>query len=111
MNTTDDDWRRAYAESDGDHCSYVKHHAKTQTSISGYARVLLLRVDLRALSERIEERERIALAIHDARYAHPEYPRRPDPFTDRGDREYAFRLADAALAIIRAGGSDDARCR
>jgi hypothetical protein len=45
-----------------------------------------------------ERLEQTALAIHKARFAHPEHPREPDPFTDEGDREYCFRLARAALA-------------
>lgn len=44
--------------------------------------------------------ERAADAIDAARYAHPEHPReRPHPFAEahKTDREYAFRLARAAL--------------
>lgn len=45
--------------------------------------------------------ETVADAIDAARYAHPEHPReRPRPFgeADRSDKEYATRLARAALA-------------
>ena len=48
------------------------------------------------------DRERVALAIHEARFAHPEHPR-DDPWRwDRSEREYAFRLADAVLALLPA---------
>jgi hypothetical protein len=40
--------------------------------------------------------EDVALAIHEARFAHPTHPRDPEPW-DRTDREYAFRLASRAL--------------
>lgn len=49
--------------------------------------------------------EAVADAIDAARYAHPEHPReRPRPFSeaDRGDREYAVRLARAALSALPA---------
>lgn len=52
-----------------------------------------------------DEINRMADAIDAARYAHPDHPRdRPRPFAeaDRGDREYAFRLARAAFAILPA---------
>lgn len=44
--------------------------------------------------------ELIADAIDEARYEHPIHPRaRPRPFSeaDAGDREYAFRMARAAM--------------
>lgn len=44
--------------------------------------------------------EAVADAIDEARYRHPDYPRaRPRPFSeaDRSDREYAIRLACAAI--------------
>lgn len=50
--------------------------------------------------------EAVADAIDAARYAHPEYPRdRPMPFSQahRTDREYAFRLARAALGAADTG--------
>lgn len=46
--------------------------------------------------------EKVADAIDAARYQHPEHPReRPRPFcdADQGDREYARRLAKAAVAV------------
>lgn len=46
----------------------------------------------------------VADAIDEARYRHPVYPRdRPRPFSeaDDGDREYAIRLARAALGALR----------
>jgi hypothetical protein len=49
--------------------------------------------------------EAAADAIDAARYAHPEHPReRPRPFSeaDTSDREYAMRLAHAAVDAIRA---------
>lgn len=65
---------------------------------------------IREFSAQIPERhlpfdadiEAVADAIDNARYQHPEYPReRPRPFADadRSDREYALRLARAALAL------------
>lgn len=48
-----------------------------------------------------QEIERVADAIDLARYRHPDLPReRPRPFAeaDASDREYAIRLARAALA-------------
>lgn len=54
--------------------------------------------------------EAVADAIDNARYQHPDHPReRPRPFADadRSDREYALRLARAALALpsaTRVGG-------
>lgn len=51
------------------------------------------------------ELERVADAIDAARYARPEFPReRPHPFSqaDHRDREYAFRLARAALRSAQA---------
>lgn len=65
-------------------------------------------------------REIIADAIDAARYAHPTNPReRPRPFSeaDRSDREYALRLANAAIAslptpalkIETVAGDEDAR--
>lgn len=56
--------------------------------------------------------EEMADAIDEARYQHPDHPReRPRPFSeaDRHDREYALRLARAALAAHRrtpAGNAD-----
>lgn len=50
-----------------------------------------------------DEINRMADAIDAARYAHPQHPRERDrPFSDadKGDREYAFRLARAAYAAI-----------
>ena len=47
--------------------------------------------------------EKVADAIDAARFRSPDYPReRPRPFAeaDRSDREYALRLARAALAAI-----------
>lgn len=48
--------------------------------------------------------EQVADAIDEARYRHPEHPReRPRPFSeaDEGDREYATRLARAAIEAMR----------
>lgn len=48
--------------------------------------------------------ETIADCIDAARYAHPEHPReRPRPFSEaeNGDREYATRLAKAALKAMQ----------
>lgn len=47
--------------------------------------------------------EAVARAIHEARFAHPEHPREPEPW-DKGDREYAFRLTRRALAALEAAG-------
>ena len=47
--------------------------------------------------------EKAAAAIDAARYAHPDHPReRPQPFNeaDKSDREYATRLARAALSTL-----------
>lgn len=55
-------------------------------------------------ADEAEKREQVADAIDAARYAHPTHPRdreRPFAEADRGDREYAFRLADAAIAALR----------
>jgi hypothetical protein len=55
-----------------------------------------------------EDIQRVADAIDDARYRHPEHPReRPRPFSeaDRGDREYATRLARAAVAALFTTGN------
>jgi hypothetical protein len=54
--------------------------------------------------------ETVADAIDLARYQHPEHPRerlRPFSEADRSDREYAIRLARAALAAAQAGATDD----
>ena len=45
--------------------------------------------------------ERLALAIHNARFAHPERPREPTPW-DEFDREYAYRLARAVRPLLAA---------
>ena len=47
----------------------------------------------------------MALAIHCARYASAHGKREPDPFTDKSDREYAYRLTDAALSSLTAPAS------
>lgn len=50
-------------------------------------------------------------AIDAARYAHPQFPReRPRPFSeaDEGDREYAVRLARAAIPLIRKAALEEA---
>lgn len=53
------------------------------------------------MTDKIEEI--VADAIDAARYAHPEHPReRPLPFSeaDKSDREYAMRLARAAIHAL-----------
>jgi hypothetical protein len=57
------------------------------------------------LTPRATDVETVADAIDLARYQHPECPReRPRPFSEanRSDREYATRLARAALAAAQA---------
>jgi hypothetical protein len=47
------------------------------------------------------ELERVALAIHEARFASPKHPRAPEPM-DATDEEYCFRLARAAIEALPA---------
>lgn len=52
----------------------------------------------------VDTLELMADAIDGARYQHPDHPRdRPRPFSeaDTNDREYALRLARAALAAVK----------
>jgi len=60
---------------------------------------------IRDETERGDEINHMADAIDAARYAHPQHPRERDRSfaeADKGDREYAFRLARAAWTAIRA---------
>lgn len=83
---------------DEEFCSICEAHRAARDAIASFESALAS--DARSRNDKIEI---IADAIDAARYQHPTEPReRPRPFSeaDKGDREYATRLARAALSAL-----------